>query len=330
MIMSIDGQINEQGGRAEINFCNFTRLGDLSKEAIIQLNWLSSYDNFTEDLRTFFEKTLQLYSRIQKRSGGVDHTADLPEIPRTRKSSRDAPSLVRDDEHPSGKETGASFLDPSHSHFPTETAADDKENAPQASSSKDQPNEDQMMHHQQEHSQQLVEGREKGARKSRWEKNEPVNSSSMESTTTTQNGISTAVAEAKVRVHQIVLLKQMKDAQEREVNGGEEPMEISSPDRPSPQPLELIHLKDKSVTCVFCDALDHSSLLCKVYTLWELRNQIRLMNNLCFHCLGQFRPECKLPSHRKKCTHCGAHESHPALCKHLYTRPPLLPSSSKQ
>ncbi|GMR42950.1 hypothetical protein PMAYCL1PPCAC_13145, partial [Pristionchus mayeri] len=52
--------------------------GDRSVASIICLR---------DDLQLFFEKTLQFYSGLQSESGAVDHTADLPEIPRSRKRS---------------------------------------------------------------------------------------------------------------------------------------------------------------------------------------------------------------------------------------------------
>ncbi|GMR42951.1 hypothetical protein PMAYCL1PPCAC_13146, partial [Pristionchus mayeri] len=74
-------------------------------------------------------------------------------------------------------------------------------------------------------------------------------------------------------------------------------------------------------TCVFCNALDHRSIACPKYTLWEVREKIRETRNLCWHCLGHFRSECKEPAHIKPCTHCLSRNSilchNPALCKFL-------------
>ncbi|GMR42953.1 hypothetical protein PMAYCL1PPCAC_13148, partial [Pristionchus mayeri] len=50
-------------------------------------NFFHIFSLIQEDLQQFFEKTLQFYSGLQIASGSTDHTADLPEIPRTRKHS---------------------------------------------------------------------------------------------------------------------------------------------------------------------------------------------------------------------------------------------------
>ncbi|GMR42878.1 hypothetical protein PMAYCL1PPCAC_13073, partial [Pristionchus mayeri] len=90
---------------------------------------------------------------------------------------------------------------------------------------------------------------------------------------------------------------------------------------PVPQGFELIHLRDGPVACVFCDSLVHPSVACHVFPTWAQRNQIRQRKKLCWNCLGYYRPECRDISHRRRCTHCYRHDSHPAFCKNLGSPP---------
>ncbi|GMR42949.1 hypothetical protein PMAYCL1PPCAC_13144, partial [Pristionchus mayeri] len=142
-------------------------------------------------------------------------------------------------------------------------------------------------------------------RKSRWG---PVQPHSLERSTSDDDEIGAqVVAEAKQRMDEMLLLQHMQQAaMERDAESREESIHKSHQNgrqqQPNHQELELIHLNEGYVTCVFCNALDHPSVSCHVYNTWELRTQIRDIKKLCWHCLGHFRQGCKQRLHRKRCT----------------------------